>query len=214
MHTSSPPPAVLTGGATAGTTAGAAPGTGAVPFSVVDAITTTHLVMIAVLAVVVVIGMIYGARLKHRRALAREEERQRLDNYDAEHRDAAAIERLPNAPPPPGVPAEPVVTGPDQERRPPPVATSPEPTTVSGNGSAAGPVTQLKGLGPKVAARLAELGIASVGQIAALDNDAADALDAQLGAFQGRIARDRWVEQARFLAAGDRAGFEAVFGRL
>lgn len=77
-----------------------------------------------------------------------------------------------------------------------------------------GPVTQLKGLGPKVAARLAELGIASVGQIAALDADQAQELDARLGPFAGRLHRDRWVEQARFLAAGDRAGFEAVFGKL
>lgn len=77
-----------------------------------------------------------------------------------------------------------------------------------------GPVTQLKGLGPKVATRLAELGITRIGQIAALDEDSAQELDAQLGAFSGRMARDRWIEQARFLAAGDRAGFEAVFGKL
>ena len=77
-----------------------------------------------------------------------------------------------------------------------------------------GPVTQLKGLGPKVATRLAELGLSSVGQIAALDADEAAAVDAQLGPFTGRLHRDRWVEQARFLAAGDTKGFEAVFGRL
>ena len=75
-------------------------------------------------------------------------------------------------------------------------------------------VTQLKGLGPKVATRLAELGITSVGQVAALDADQAQTVDAQLGPFAGRLHRDRWVEQARFLAAGDRAGFEAVFGKL
>ncbi|PAV66703.1 hypothetical protein WR25_19059 [Diploscapter pachys] len=28
------------------------------------------------------------------------------------------------------------------------------------------------------------------------------------------MERDRWIEQARFLAAGDTAGFERVFGRL
>ncbi|WP_375429554.1 hypothetical protein [uncultured Sphingomonas sp.] len=77
-----------------------------------------------------------------------------------------------------------------------------------------GAVTQLKGLGPKVAMRLAELGLSSVGQIAALDADRAAAVDAQLGPFAGRLHRDRWVEQARFLAAGDTKGFEAVFGRL
>ncbi|HEX8553239.1 MAG TPA: hypothetical protein VF695_00900 [Sphingomonas sp.] len=75
-------------------------------------------------------------------------------------------------------------------------------------------LTQLKGLGPKVAARLNELGIGSVAQMAALDDGTAADVDDQLGTFAGRLTRDRWVEQARFLAAGDRAGFEARFGKL
>ena len=54
----------------------------------------------------------------------------------------------------------------------------------------------------------------TVGQLAALDQAEAEALDARLGPFTGRMNRDRWLEQARFLAAGDRAGFEAVFGKL
>lgn len=90
----------------------------------------------------------------------------------------------------------------------------PDPASAAASSPADGPVTQLKGLGPKVATRLAELGITRVGQIAALDEDSEQALDAQLGAFSGRMVRDRWIEQARFLAAGDRAGFEAVFGKL
>jgi predicted flap endonuclease-1-like 5' DNA nuclease len=77
-----------------------------------------------------------------------------------------------------------------------------------------GPVTQLKGLGPKVAARLAELGITTVGQLASLSDDEARALNADLGPFAGRMERDRWRDQARLLAAGDRAGFEATYGRL
>jgi hypothetical protein len=28
------------------------------------------------------------------------------------------------------------------------------------------------------------------------------------------MARDRWIEQAQLLAAGDRAGYEATFGKL
>ncbi|PAX07426.1 hypothetical protein CKY28_14200 [Sphingomonas lenta] len=90
----------------------------------------------------------------------------------------------------------------------------PAPAQAGTPSPADGPVTQLKGLGPKVAARLAELGITTVGQIAALDADQAQALDGRLGPFAGRLHRDRWIEQARFLAAGDRAGFEAVFGKL
>ena len=75
-------------------------------------------------------------------------------------------------------------------------------------------MSTLKGLGPKLAARLGELGISTVGQVAALSPEQAAALDAQLGPFAGRMERDRWIEQARFLAAGDTAGFERVFGRL
>lgn len=90
----------------------------------------------------------------------------------------------------------------------------PTPAATTAPSPADGPVTQLKGLGPKVAARLAELDVTTVGEIAALDADQAQALDSQLGPFAGRLHRDRWVEQARFLASGDRAGFEAVFGKL
>jgi hypothetical protein len=39
-------------------------------------------------------------------------------------------------------------------------------------------------------------------------------LEEKLGPFRGRLARDRVVEQARFLARGDRDGFEAQFGSL
>ena len=41
-----------------------------------------------------------------------------------------------------------------------------------------------------------------------------DQIDAQLGRFQGRIRRDDWPAQARLLAAGDTAGYEAKFGKL
>ncbi|WP_093400475.1 hypothetical protein [Sphingomonas sp. OK281] len=76
------------------------------------------------------------------------------------------------------------------------------------------PVTQLKGLGPKVAAQLDALGVSTVGQMATLSESEAQRIDAQLGNFTGRMGRDRWIEQARLLAAGDKAGFEAVFGKL
>ncbi len=76
------------------------------------------------------------------------------------------------------------------------------------------PLTTLKGLGPKAAARLAELGVSSVDQLATLSPDQIAAIDADMGSFAGRITRDRWVEQARLLAAGDIAGFEKAFGKL
>jgi predicted flap endonuclease-1-like 5' DNA nuclease len=109
---------------------------------------------------------------------------------------------------------EPIAAAAPMDASPATVA-DPIPADASASPSPAdGPVTQLKGLGPKVAARLAELGLSTVGQIAALDADQAASVDARLGPFAGRLHRDRWVEQARFLAAGDTKGFEAVFGRL
>jgi predicted flap endonuclease-1-like 5' DNA nuclease len=73
---------------------------------------------------------------------------------------------------------------------------------------------QIKGIGPKLEKLLNSLGISSYSQIAAWDDDEIDRIDAQLGTFAGRIRRDDWRAQARFLAAGDRTGFERQFGRL
>ena len=75
-------------------------------------------------------------------------------------------------------------------------------------------LTRLKGLGPKLAEQLHALGVTSFAQIAAWDDAEIDRVDAQLGRFQGRIRRDDWPAQARFLAAGDLAGYEGKFGKL
>ena len=75
-------------------------------------------------------------------------------------------------------------------------------------------LTTIKGLGPKAAARLNELGIHRYDQLAALDETGATGLDAQMGTFQGRLVRDRWIEQAGYLSRGDTAAFEAQFGKL
>ena len=73
---------------------------------------------------------------------------------------------------------------------------------------------RIKGLGPKLKARLGELGVVSFAQIAAWSEADIAAVDAQLGTFAGRSTRDQWVAQAKFLAAGDVAGYEAQFGKL
>jgi predicted flap endonuclease-1-like 5' DNA nuclease len=39
-------------------------------------------------------------------------------------------------------------------------------------------------------------------------------LDNRLGSFRGRIARDRIVEQADYLARNDIDGFEQKFGKI
>ncbi len=199
-------------------------------------LTATTLTIIAILAIITSLGILWGMRLKHKR-----NEADRIELERVEHEGGTAIDADTPAAPTPSTPATPTAP-PAVAPSPPPlddgpvIATpAPEPSvtdepvaaapmTASPASEAAAapvadldaerPVTQIKGLGPKVAARLAELGLTNVGQIAALDTSAAERLDAQLGAFTGRMARDRWIEQARFLAAGDVNGFEAVFGRL
>ena len=75
-------------------------------------------------------------------------------------------------------------------------------------------LSRIKGLGPKLQALLPTLGLSTFAQIAALTEADLVDLDGKLGAFAGRPAKDNWVEQAKFLAAGDVAGFEGKFGRI
>jgi predicted flap endonuclease-1-like 5' DNA nuclease len=75
-------------------------------------------------------------------------------------------------------------------------------------------LTRIKGLGPKLSRLLADLGVTRFDQIAAWSEADIAAIDAQLGAFAGRPTRDAWVEQARLLASGDAAAYEAKFGKL
>jgi len=58
---------------------------------------------------------------------------------------------------------------------------------------------RIRGIGPAIAAKLAEQGITSFAEMAALKPDAVAALDKSLD-LKGRIARDEWVEQAAALA--------------
>jgi hypothetical protein len=85
------------------------------------------------------------------------------------------------------------------------------PEAVAGGGD---DLTRIKGVGPKLVALLGQLGVSSFAEIAGWDEADIDRIDAQLGVFAGRIRRDSWVEQAKFLAAGDMAGFEGKFGKL
>lgn len=73
---------------------------------------------------------------------------------------------------------------------------------------------RLKGVGPKFAEALQGLGFVRFEQIAGLGSAEIARLDPQLGAFRGRIERDRIVEQADYLARNDTDGFEQRFGKL
>lgn len=81
-------------------------------------------------------------------------------------------------------------------------------------GGSADDLVQLKGVGPKLAETLRALGFDRFEQIAGLSPTEVERLDGQLGAFRGRLTRDRIVEQAQFLARGDIDGFEQRFGKL
>jgi len=90
-----------------------------------------------------------------------------------------------------------------------PPAPAPAPAPTDGDD-----LTKLKGVGPKLAVQLNELGVTSLAQIAAWSEADVDRIDGQLGRFQGRIRRDNWIEQARLLSGGDTAAYEAQFGKL
>ncbi|HXU99172.1 MAG TPA: hypothetical protein VG166_01585 [Caulobacteraceae bacterium] len=60
-------------------------------------------------------------------------------------------------------------------------------------------LTALVGVGPKLAAALAERGITSFAQLADWTAEEADAFDAELS-LKGRVARDAWIAQAKRLA--------------
>ena len=73
---------------------------------------------------------------------------------------------------------------------------------------------RIKGVGPKLEAVLNSLGVTRYSQIAAWDDSEIERIDAQLGTFAGRIRRDDWPAQAKFLETGDTAGFEGRFGKM
>ena len=73
---------------------------------------------------------------------------------------------------------------------------------------------RLKGVGPRLSALLNDRGISRFDQLASLSEADLAVLDRDLGSFKGRLARDRVVQQAGYLARGDVTGFEQEFGKL
>lgn len=73
---------------------------------------------------------------------------------------------------------------------------------------------RLKGVGPKLAAMLNDIGLTRYEQLASLSDADLERIDQQLGAFRGRLKRDQVPQQADYLARGDVDGFERRFGKL
>ncbi|WP_260581721.1 hypothetical protein [Sphingopyxis sp. PET50] len=114
---------------------------------------------------------------------------------------------------PAAAPEEPAAPPPAAEAAPPP-APEPAPAPAPAPEAKTDNLQLIKGLGPKLAGLLNGLGVTSFRQIAGWTDADIAAIDPQLGAFQGRIARDNFVDQAGYLARGDKAGFEAKYGAL
>jgi predicted flap endonuclease-1-like 5' DNA nuclease len=191
---------------------------------------TLSFVLIGVGILFALFVLAWGTRLAKRRQQARQELEARGELGTPEPAPPVrAVSPPPVAPPPPPIADTPTVaTAPEPDPEPAPLADEPiaaaapldaAPATLAASDPAPAPsgsddLTRMKGVGPKLAAQLNALGVTSFAQLAALSTDEASALDARLGTFQGRIHRDRWIEQAGFLARGDQAGYEAVFGKL
>jgi len=109
----------------------------------------------------------------------------------------------PAAPSPAPAPVEPLA--------PVPAPDSPAAAAPSGD---ADDLLKLKGVGPKLNTLLIELGVTRYAQIAGWNDADIAAIDARLGSFKGRPVRDQWIDQAKYLAAGDVAGFEAKYGKI
>lgn len=171
-----------------------------------------HLIAYAIVALLIVVAVVAlirrGGTQEHRRIAAERE-------VEADSAPLS-VATPPVAPSPPPLADEPIAAAAPFDASPATIAADlpPEPAPTPEAPPKAADITHLKGLGPKLTARLAELGVTRLEQIAALTPAEADALDAQLGSFTGRMTRDRWIEQARLLVAGDRAGYEAAFGKL
>lgn len=167
--------------------------------------TSIILIVVIALAVIAMLWLIFG-RSKRGTSPA-----PRVDApADARPLDRVA-ESLPVSPPPP-IPTPAAMQGvlPGTLRAMEEHAAAPEPVTAGESDNLA----VMKGVGPKIVAALHAEGITRFAQIASWTEADVDAIDARMGNFRGRIRRDNWVDQARFLAAGDRAGYEAKYGKL
>lgn len=176
------------------------------------------LLVLALLLGIVVVWRVLGASRRGKVEIERDEteaggparrNQALIDAPPAAAREAAETP-IPDAPMTPVVPDAPVVPVAGEQ---PVSAQEAAPATPPAPGEG-DDLTRIKGLGPKLAEQLLALGVTRFAQIAAWDDAEIDRIDANLGRFRGRIRRDNWPEQARFLASDDIAGYETRFGKL
>ena len=123
------------------------------------------------------------------------------------------------APPAPAPSPEPVVApAPKPEAKPAPAPeAAPAPSGKPNIPAAVGEPDNLrliKGVGPKLNTLLNSLGVTRFDQIAEWKEAEINEVDQYLDTFSGRITRDAWIDQAKFLAKDDIAGFEKKYGKL
>lgn len=179
-------------------------------------LTTGTLILIAIGMVCAIAIIWWGTMLRRRRAaaVAEAQEHAELAGHSVEDAAPSSDEQTGAEPATMLVEPAPIATAPTPIPEAPDTSILVPPAEPDTAGAAKMPLTMLKGLGPKAAAQLQALGIDRIDQLAGLSPTDAAALDAHMGSFTGRLARDRWIEQARLLSAGDIAGFEAAFGKL
>lgn len=182
----------------------------------------------AAIAIIIALTIVFGLT-RRRQSLRREqppEVEARRDPFPATRERPYMKAASPplDAPPPPAPPPPPPAVASGVPLADDEVEVSPPPVPMAGDFAGIAfpphstdhpdPLTRLKGVGPKLEALLNDQGITRYEQLASLDDRELAALEERLGAFKGRLTRDRVVEQARLLASGDTAGFEATFGKL
>ncbi|MFZ9395134.1 MAG: hypothetical protein ACO25F_03615 [Erythrobacter sp.] len=145
------------------------------------------------IALAALLALLWFAALTNRKTSVTTDRRDVLDEGAAPaQRNQALIDA-------PARPSDPAVAG-----------TAPQASAVA---TGADDLTRIKGLGPRIATLLGELGVTRFAHIAAWDDAEIDRIDSQLGRFSGRIRRDAWVEQAKLLSSGDESGFAEKFGQ-
>ncbi|MGC4250938.1 MAG: hypothetical protein QM605_05560 [Sphingobium sp.] len=180
------------------------------------------------IALLIVIGLVF--LLSDRRKTDQAEEVTPVEQAEQAPASLVSSPSSPPASPPPSpaptapMPMVPVdveaIVPPVTEEKPEavaaPVESAPVPVSPAVTTPSQGPddLLKLKGVGPKLNMLLIELGVTSFAQIAAWTDADVAAIDARLGNFKGRPVRDQWIDQAKYLAAGDVAGFEAKYGKI